>query len=775
MLKTRLGLLDAMLKKVASWLSILWIVASLCVVDGYIECNCDDNDAFWSMDTILFVQRAGDLGIAVAYFSIPIEIMYFVSCCSFPFKWVLFQFGAFIVFCGLTHFLTFLAQFGQFTFQLVLALIVCKILTASVSILTAVTLMNLIPLLLKAKTREFMLKRKNRDLDREVGEIKQKEEAGMHVRMLTHEIRKSLDRHTILYTTLVELSKLLSLQNCVIWMPNENSTEMKLTHDTTRENVSSMYNMPIPIIDRDVREIKESDAVKILDSGSRLAAASSRGSCDPETVAAIRIPMLVVSNFRGETPEIVPQCYAILVLVQPSGCGRIWRNQEIEIVRAAADQVAVALSHAAVVEESQHMRDRLMEQNRALHKAREDALRASQARSEFQTVMNHRLRRPMHSILGMLSVLQEEKSRAEQQQQRLIVDSIIKTSNVLSTLMDDVIATSTKDNLKFPLEMKHFQLHSLIREAACIAKCLCIYKHYNITIEVDKSLPNHVMGDERRFFQVLLHIVGNLLNGTNAGHLTFKVLSASETDVRWKTPRSNSSSDYVYIKFEICTKINRSQSEITPYTPVYCNEELEESLNFAVCRKLVHLMQGDIYVVPNSEGFDQSMTVIVGFQRQPSIPIGMSKYAESSDPTYPHSVLHGVEVFLADYDDMNRAVTRKMLEKLGCIVTVVSSGYECLSAVGLVVSSLQIILLDLHLPDVDGFELTLRLRKHRSHGWPLIIGLASTTDEDVRKCLQIGMNSIIRKPVLLRGLAEELQKVLLLPSRVMTFAIDHSN
>ncbi|KAG5588084.1 hypothetical protein H5410_048518 [Solanum commersonii] len=753
-----------MLKKVVSWLLFLSTVASLWVVDGYIECPCDDSDAFWSMETMLFVQKAGDLGIAVAYFSIPIEIIYFVTCSSFPFKWVLFQFGAFIVLCGLTHFLTFLTHFGKYTFHLILALMVCKLLTALVSMLTAITLMNLIPLLLKAKAREFMLRRKNRDLDREVGRIKQKEELGLHVRMLTNEIRKSIDRHTILYTTLVELSKLLNLQNCVIWMPNENRTEMKLTHDTTRENVSSMYNVPIPISDQEVKEIKGSDDVKILGAGSRLAAASSRGSCDPETVAAIRIPMLMVSNFGGETQEIVSQCYAILVLVQPSGHGRFWLNQEIEIVTAAADQVAVALSHAAVVEESEYIKDRLTEQNQALQKAREEALRASQARSAFQTVMSHRLRRPMHSILGLLSMLQEEKLRDEQQ---LLVHSIIKPSNVVSTLMDDVIVTSTKEKVKFPLEMKHFQLHSLIRESACIAKSLCMYKGYNITIEVEKSFPNQVMGDERRFFQVLLHIIGNLLNGTNGGHLTFRALSASENDVSWKTPRSNSSNDTVYIKFEICTKINRSESEITPATPTYYIEEIEESLSFAVCRKLVHLMQGDIFIIQNLEGFDQGMAVIVGFQRQPLIPIGMSEYVESSDPTYPHPVLQGVKVLLADYDDSNRAVTRKMLEKLGCIVTVVSSGYECLGAVGPIVSLLHIILLDLHLPDLDGFEVTMRLRKHRSQTWPLIIGLAAITDEDIRKCLKIGMNGIICKPLLLSGLADELQKVLLHANRGM--------
>ncbi|KAK4357056.1 hypothetical protein RND71_022666 [Anisodus tanguticus] len=757
--------MDAMLKSVASWLFILSFVASLSVADGKIECDCvDDDDTFWSVDTILFAQRVSDFFIAVAYFSIPIEIIYFVSCSNFPFKWVLFEFGAFIILCGLTHFLSFLTYFGQHTFLLVLAILTSKILTAMVSMLTAITLVTLIPLLLKVKVREFMLKKKTWDLNLEVGKIKQKKDAGMHVRMLTQEIRKSLVRHTILYTTLVELSKILDLQNCVIWMPNENRTEMKLTHDLKERNISSMYNRPIPTSDPDVKKIKGSDAVKILDAGSALAAASSgEESCEPETVAAIRMPMLKVSNFKGETPEIVPQCYAILVLVQPGGRGRFWRNSEIEIVRAAADQVAVALSHAAVLEESQHMRDRLMEQNRALQQAREDALKASQARNAFQTVMSHRLRRPMHSISGLLSVLQEEKLRDEQQ---LIVDSMIKTSNVVSTLMDDVMDTST-DNVRFPLEMRRFQLHSLMREAACLAKCLCTYKGYNITIEVDRSLPNHVMGDERRVFQVLLHIIGNLLKGNNGGHLTFRVLPASENDVSWKTRRSNPSSDNVYTKFEICTSISRPQSEeINVCTPSNSSEEVEESLSFAVCRKLVHLMQGDICVIPNQEGFDQSMAVIVGFQRQPSIPIGMLEYGESSDPMYPRSHLHGVKILLADYDDVNRAVTRKMLEKLGCIVAVVSSGYECLGAVGPAASSLQIILLDLHLPDVDGFEVTMRLRKHRSRNWPLIIGLAAMSDEDVsRKCLQIGINGIIRKPVLLPGLADEIQKVLLRASR----------
>ncbi|NP_001313086.1 histidine kinase1 precursor [Nicotiana tabacum] len=756
-----------MLRTLALALLISAFLVSLSAADnGFPRCNCDD-EGFWSIERILECQRISDLFIAIAYFSIPIELLYFVSCSNFPFKWVLFQFIAFIVLCGMTHLLNFWTYYGQHPFQLMLALTIFKVLTALVSFATAITLITLFPMLLKIKVREFMLKKKTWDLGREVGLIKQQKEAGWHVRMLTQEIRKSLDRHTILYTTLVELAKTLDLHNCAIWKPNENKTEMNLIHELKGRSFSSMYNLPIPTSDPDVREIKESDGVKLLDAYSPLAAASSGGSSEPGAVAAIRMPMLKVSNFKGGTPELVPECYAILVLVLPGEQGRSWSNQEIEIVRVVADQVAVALSHAAVLEESQHMRETLEEQNRALQQAKQDALRASQARNAFQMVMSHGLRRPMHSILGLLSLLQDDNMGIEQ---RLLVDAMAKTSSVVSTLINDVMDTSTKDNSRFPLEMRHFQLHSMIKEAACLAKCLCAHRGYNISIEVDKSLPNYVMGDERRVFQVILHMVGNLLKDPNGGCLTFRVLPESARregiDGAWKTRRSHSSLENVYIRFEVGSSNNHSQPEgITSTLPHCCetrrSREVEERLSFSVCRKLVQLMQGDIWVVPNPEGFDQSMTVILGFQLRPSIAVGIPEYGESSDHSHPHSLLQGVNVLLADYDDVNRAVTRKLLEKLGCTVSAVSSGHDCLGALGPAVSSFQIVLLDLHLPDLDGFEVTMRIREFRSRNWPLIVGFASA-DEDVSgRCLQIGMNGIIRKPVLLPGIADELQRVLL--------------
>lgn len=593
-----------MSKELASLLLVLSLFLSVSAADnGFPRCNCDE-EGFWSIETIMECQRVSDFLIAVAYFSIPIELLYFVSCSNIPFKWVLFQFISFIVLCGMTHLLNGWT-YGPHTFQLMLALTIFKFLTALVSFATAITLITLIPLLLKIKVREIMLRKKTWDLDREVGIIKKQEEAGWHVRMLTREIRKSLDRHTILDTTLVELSKALDLQNCAIWMPNTGKTEMILTHELKGRNFANNFCSPIPTSDPNVREVKGSDGVKILDPESALAVASSGGTGEAGAVAAIRMPMLKVSNFKGGTPEMVPACYAILVLVLPGGPDRSWSNEELEIVEVVADQVAVALSHASVLEESQHMREKLVEQNRALQQARQDALMASQARNAFQMVMSNGLRRPMHSILGLLSVLQHEKLNDEQ---RLLVDTMVKTSNVLSTLVTDVMDTSSKDSGRFLLEMKHFHLHSLIKEAACLSKCLSSYRGYDFVTEVERSLPNHVIGDERRVFQVVLHMVRNLLNGSKGGGcLTLRVYSASGSQgwnqQKWGQWRSNISDGYIYTRLDIGISHTGSQSDdVIPFNPYDGHRHygaVGESLSFSACKKIVQVCLFASYTLPS--------------------------------------------------------------------------------------------------------------------------------------------------------------------------------
>ncbi|XP_061366382.1 protein EIN4-like isoform X2 [Gastrolobium bilobum] len=728
----------------------------------YAQCNCDE-EGLWSIQSILVCQKVSDFFIAIAYFSIPIELLYFVSCSNVPFKLVFLQFIAFIVLCGMTHLLNAYTYYGPHSFHLLLSLTVAKFFTALVSCATAITFPTLIPLLLKIKVRELYLRQNVLELGQEVGIMKKQKEASWHVRMLTREIRKYLDKHTILYTTLVELSKALDLHNCAVWMPDEDRREMHLTHELKQRSAKNFHSS-IPINDPDVLEIRKSKGVRLLRPDSALGAASSGGSGDSGAVAAIRMPILHVSNFKGGTPELVETSYAILVLVLPNSNSRVWTSHEMEIVEVVADQVAVALSHASVLEESQLMSQKLAEQNRALQQAQKNAMMASQARISFQKVMSHGMRRPMHSILGLLSMFQEDNLRSEQ---KIVIDTMLKVSNALSSLINDVMEISANDKGNFRLEMKPFHLHSMIREASCIAKCLCVYKGFGLEIDVHKSLPDLVLGDEARSFQVILHMIGYLLNIYDRGTLIFRVFLESDNgdkdDKNFGIWRSRMQNDYVYVKFnfQITGISSYSDESISTKNQVgrrHYNYETKEGLSFSMCKTLVQMMQGNIWISPNSLGLAQGMTLLLKFQIGPSL--GRFILAPK-DFSNSQSQFRGLKVVVADDDDVNRTVTKKLLEKLGCQVTAVSSGFECLGAISASGNSFKIILLDLHMPEMDGFEVARRIRKFHSRNWPLIIALTASAEENLKeKCIQVGMHGLIQKPILLHEIEDELGTVL---------------
>lgn len=730
------------------------LISSVSAIDN---CHCDD-EGFWSVSSIMECQKVSDFLIAIAYFSIPIELLYFISCSSVPFKWVLVQFILFIVLCGLTHLLNGWTYYGPHSFQLLLSLTIAKISTALVSLATAITLFTLIPLILKVKVREIFLRQNVLELDQEIGMMKKQKEASWHVRMLTQEIRKSLDKHTILYTTLVELSNTLDLQNCAVWMPKENSTQMNLTHEL-KAHSSSNFRKFIPINDPDVLEIINNKGVRILNSKSALGVASGGG---PGEMAAIRMPLLHVSNFKGGTPEFVETSFAILVLVLRGGDEGGWTHNEMEIVEVVADQVAVALSHASVLEESQAMRQRLEEQNRTLQLAKENAMMASQARNSFQKVMGDGMRRPMHSMLGLLSLFRNDDNLSPDQ--RIIVDTMAKSSNVLFTLINDVMEVLPKDKGRLPLEMRPFKLHGLIRETSCLIKYFCMHRGLGYSVEVQETLLNNVVGDDWRTFQVILHMVGHLLNSSDVGgSVIFRVLSEKGNEGKgWGFWRANVNEEFVGVKFEIELQNGEGQSgESSIATSHFSskghnNKNAKEGLSFSMCRRLVQMMQGNIWVSSNSLGRAQSMTLVLKFRIQPSI---MPEISTQMSGLY--NSFKGIRVILADDDNTNRTVTKKLLLKFGCEVTAVSSGFECLAALGATGNSFQIVFLDLHMPDMDGYEVAMRLRKFRSPNWPLIVAITASAEENMReKCLKVGMNGVIRKPVVLQGIADELRRVL---------------
>jgi ethylene receptor len=159
------------------------------------------------------------------------------------------------------------------------------------------------------------------------------------VRMLTHEIRSTLDRHTILKTTLVELRRTLGLEECALWMPSRNGLTLQLSHTLRYQiPVETMVQTNLPV----VNQVFSSNQAIIIPHTSPLARIRPMtGQYAPPEVVAVRVPLLHLSNFQiNDWPELSTKSYAIMVLMLPSDSARQWHMHELDLIEVVADQVS---------------------------------------------------------------------------------------------------------------------------------------------------------------------------------------------------------------------------------------------------------------------------------------------------------------------------------------------------------------------------------------------------------------------------------------------------
>ncbi|KAL3333208.1 hypothetical protein AABB24_033338 [Solanum stoloniferum] len=643
------------------------------------DCNCFD-PLLPADELLMKYQYISDFFIAIAYFSIPIELVYFVhKSAVFPYRWVLVQFGAFIVLCGATHLINLWTSTPH-TRTVAMVMTTAKFSTAVVSCATAVMLVHIIPDLLSVKTRELFLKNKAAELDREMGLIRTQEETGRYVRMLTHEIRSTLDRHTILKTTLVELGRALQLEECALWMPTRTGVELQLSYTLHHQNpVGFTVPIQLPVINQ---VFSANRAVKISPN-SPVARLRPARKYMPGEVVAVRVPLLHLSNFQtNDWPELLPKSYALMVLMLPSNSARQWHAHELELVDVVADQVAVALSHAAILEESMRARDLLMEQNVALDLARREAETAVRARNDFLGVMNHEMRTPMHTVIALSSLLQESELTPEQ---RLMVETILKSSNLLATLINDVLDLSRLEDGSLQLDVGTFNLHGLFREVLNLIKPIAAVKKLFVTLSLSLDLPEVAIGDEKRLMQILLNVVGNAVKFSKEGSVSVSAVAAkSESLIDPRAPEffPVQSENHFYLRVQV----KDTGSGINPQDipKLFCkfaqNQELATKnsggtgLGLAISKRFVNLMEGHIRI--ESEGVGKGSTAI--FIVKLGIPGRLNDSKLPFMPGLPANhiqmTFQGLKVLVMDDNGFSKMVTKSLLVHLGCDVTTIGSG-----------------------------------------------------------------------------------------------------
>ncbi|KAL6591075.1 hypothetical protein ACP70R_050128 [Stipagrostis hirtigluma subsp. patula] len=322
------------------------------------------------------------------------------------------------------------------------------------------------------------------------------------------------------------------------------------------------------------------------------------------------------------------------------------------IIEDPKSKVAVALSHAAILEESMRARDLLMEQNLALDLARREAEMAIRARNDFLAVMNHEMRTPMSAIIALSSLLLETELTPEQ---RLMVETVWKSSNLLATLINDVLDLSKLEDGSLQLEFKAFNLHAVFKEVMSFIKPIASIKKLSVSAMLSPDLPLSAIGDEKRLMQTILNICGNAVKYTKDGHISLLasiVKSDSLKDLRNTDFHPVVSDGHFYLKVQVKdTGCGISPQDLPRVFTKFADAHSEgdrgydgSGLGLAICKRFVSLMEGHIWLDSEGVGKGCTATFVVKLgacdnnaYQQPLIPLAWPSHgdSDSSGPTAP--------------------------------------------------------------------------------------------------------------------------------------------
>ena len=393
----------------------------------------------------------------------------------------------------------------------------------------------------------------------------------------------------------------------------------------------------------------------------------------------------------------------------------------------------------------------------ALQKAKEAADKANRAKSEFLSNMSHELRTPLNAILGFTQLLARESSLKPDQKEHLGI--ISRSGEHLLNLINNILQMSKIEVGQVTVNKNNFDLYHLLDSLEKMFHLQAEKKNLQLIIDIDQNLPQYVQTDESKLRQALINILGNAIKFTEEGGVTLRVRMKEEES----TTAGVSNPSAFFLQFEIeDTGSGIGTEEIDnlfkPFVQTESGMKAQEGtgLGLPISRQFVQLMGGDITV--NSHIGKGS---IFKFNIEISLPDNIE--IQGSETT--RRVI-GLEAGQAEYrilavDDRleSRLLLVRLLTSLGFCVRAAENGAV---AVDLWSSwEPHLILMDMRMPVMDGYEATKRIKAHLKGQATVIIALtASAFDEERSIILSIGCDDFVAKPFREQVILEKMAKYL---------------
>jgi signal transduction histidine kinase/DNA-binding response OmpR family regulator len=376
------------------------------------------------------------------------------------------------------------------------------------------------------------------------------------------------------------------------------------------------------------------------------------------------------------------------------------------------------------------------------------AERALQSKQQFLSNMSHEIRTPMNAILGFTKILLKADFTPKQKE---YLDAIKTSSDGLLVLINDILDLAKVDAGKMTFEKSPFKIEFSIATMHQVFDLKIKEKNLELVKEYDNKIPSVLLGDAARLHQILLNLLGNAIKFTAKGKITVAVRLLHEdnekatiefaiTDTGVGIPEDKL--EYIFENFQQATSSTSSTFGGT-------------GLGLAICKQLVEKQGGSISVKSTmDEGSTFSFTL--SFQKT------NEQSKKASGEVELDKEIKNIKILVVEDIKINQLLMKLILDDFKFEYDVADNGKIAIEK--LQTETYDIILMDLQMPEMNGFEATEYIRKTMKSTIPIIALTADVTTIDVEKCKDVGMNDYVSKPLDERILYAKISELLKKPS-----------